>query len=265
MDYLLRQGAEAEISFESFKRSSPSTHTNSSRYRWNMPYNETMFKVKITQPSFVAAKWKLPDIVNELLDLKVEVNSIDKDGQHLVSNHESSRRGSSVLDAVLATVAKLKIAKLETKVDFPEPLKSDDLYLAGLEPGSYRFWKATHDLKYAKEQYSGDQMGAREERKNINSTGAKEEKQSLVRSLLDKYKSPEARARGARHSKTFIRTFLSLESTRTISAMGPTVTMSLTRHVSHSIEVMGSLPMVMANMLCFLRQHGLVISALSRK
>lgn len=200
--YLLQHGAEPEVSFESFKHSRPDIHASPARYGPGPPCDENMLKEKITQPVFLAAKYELPDLVWKLIDLNVDVNSINQVGYSLMSQGHSYHRGSSLLDTVLAAIGKLENPVKEKEVEFPEPLKSDDHYSVGLEPGSYRFWKANHDLKHAKEEYSRDEETAEQERTKIRPTGAKEMKQSALQSLLDRYRSLERTLR-ARGAKTF--------------------------------------------------------------
>jgi ankyrin repeat protein len=151
VDKLLKAGAEHSIECEEFVRAYHRKYEHLSQDPEDM---KKVYDTLVEQPIIAATKCELPVVVQKLLELGADMNTIPKGAYTRIHNPDGMRGGElkSLLDVVRDKIKQLNEYKgdKKTTLDPPAALEQDDVYLEGLQKGTYRHWLATHDLQQAR-------------------------------------------------------------------------------------------------------------------
>ncbi|KAJ9603170.1 hypothetical protein H2200_012465 [Cladophialophora chaetospira] len=190
VEYLVQLGAKTHIDFESFAQAYKRGVENPSN---DPDAVKKTYQKCVEQPIVVALQHEMLDFVDHLIEAGEDVNTLPTTTYGFLDNSYYSwhSSGKSLLDLVQDRVASLR-EYLEPKdtqaLEKPAALEDDSKYLDGLEPGSYSYWAASHDLRDAKalhqiqiKQYE-EELRTRERSRN---DAAKEEAVNrMVQNLL---------------------------------------------------------------------------------
>jgi hypothetical protein len=118
--------------------------------------NLELFNKSVEQPVVLAVEKELPSIILEMLAKGADPNTVTKLGSSVLQEEYQRRytKGETLLDVVRKKLDELRLYKSEQEPESPpEALKDDVHYLSGLEPGTYKHWIASTNLKNAKRTY----------------------------------------------------------------------------------------------------------------
>lgn len=129
VEFLLDAGAPPEIFLNDFAASYNfvTESQGASFYHSNL---KDSYRQSVLQPILLAVDNDLPDVVNKLMDLGADINTIDTEAQQCLVESESKDteqilKGKSLLDKVREKVTHLnEQARLE--IDIPEPIMPED-------------------------------------------------------------------------------------------------------------------------------------------
>ena len=238
---LLNLGANPVIDFEDFLPSYiffKEKGNSYERFSSQSDQIEHDFKKNTQQPILCAAENNMPDAVQQMLDLRVDINTIDKDGHKIIKEEhfQNWMAGRSLLDIVNERIEDLE-KSLKASGHFPEPieLESDDYYLGDINSESYQYWHISKDLDIAKDIISEWRKTREEKLQEYWNEPGQKDKAEALKSLKAEYEVLQERCvrEGA---KTFYELYPDIEappkqkshtSNRKSDAVAPKVTFQL--------------------------------------
>lgn len=153
--FLLDSGAKPVIDIDDF---APAYAKSQEEYSYRT-YDENdaikTWKEKVEQPVLLAVENDLPDVVLKMIDLGVDINTLDYRAHVAVSKYEENNKnhlhGFSLLDAVNSKISDIEKA-IENDPEFPDPLtlRSDKSYLRDMTAGSYEHWYVSKCVETAR-------------------------------------------------------------------------------------------------------------------
>lgn len=204
VEILLDAGADHSISREAFVRAYHRTFEHASQDPEDM---KKAYEITVEQPIIAATVCELPRIVQKLLDQGADVDTLPKEAYMRIQNPQNRWTGvvKSLLDMVRDKIEQLKNYKSDqrTKLEPPGALDHDDVYLRGLEKGSYRHWLAMHDLAQARSLQKLQMKWYRSSLKEQEAQEDMDEKMAAIADMLAQYEAVEKTlvAKGARTFK----------------------------------------------------------------
>lgn len=203
VDKLLDIGAEHSIQREVFVRAYHRAFGHASQDPKDMKRAHETF---IEQPIIAATQCELPEIVQKLLDRGADVSTLSKGAYTVIHNPQNYWNGEakSLLDLVQDKMKQLREYKGDrsTRLDPPTALEQDEVYLKGLEKGTYRHWLAMHDLTQARSLHKLQMKWYQDSLEKSEVQKGTGEKDAAVAELLGKYEALE-KALLAKGAKTF--------------------------------------------------------------
>ena len=180
---LLSAGARADIPLEAYLKGVEGA-------------SKHQFEESVQQPVIFAVEEDMPSLAAALVEQHgIDCNTMTNSAWRAV--HDSRDRyhiGETLLDLVQNKVKQLREWKYEKpKCLPPHPLKDDNEYLSKYPVGSYQFWSAGKQLKWAKETYNREWESHVQEARRISDdeeTGV-EEKQAAIYDMLDQFRKLE--------------------------------------------------------------------------
>lgn len=149
---LLDLGVKPAFDFEDF-RESRLRESKEERINWNHKELTETFKTQMKQPIIHAARSPIPGILLALVDAGADVNSMNLSANKLLIGESIYSPPRTVLDHINENISKLQ-DKLKSKTESKErkipKLLSDEAYLKGLVPGSYRHTIVYRNIEIAK-------------------------------------------------------------------------------------------------------------------
>ena len=158
VSYLLDIGAKPVINLDDFASAYFASREQSSYFR-----NDDAKKVwreEVTQPVLLAIESDMPEVVLQLLDAGADINTIDKDAQKSIERSKETDKphlhGSSLLDTVISKIAALE-KTINQKLVLPKPpkLQAKEIYLNGIDVGSYSHWYISKSFESAENIVAG--------------------------------------------------------------------------------------------------------------
>ena len=153
---ILELGAKPSIEFDDFLPSYNFHFEQSAKGGYFSVTAEQIqdeFKKNTQQPILHAVEEDLPGTVHQMLELGVDVNTVDSDGHKVIldENRQNSLRGRSLLDVVNDKIHHLQ-KSLDGDLGILEPIKLEDdsIYLGDYTGGTYQHWQISKDLELAK-------------------------------------------------------------------------------------------------------------------
>lgn len=147
----------------------------------------------VNQPVIQASRHEcMVEIVLRLLKLGADVNTLTAQSWAIIQNPSGYhvREGESLLDVIrkrrirLEEYADEKMKDDNASLKQPEPLRDDEYYLSGLEPGSYRHFSALKDLERARyiqtERAKKFQHDFAAQKEAVPEPGRKEKKEAVA-------------------------------------------------------------------------------------
>lgn len=195
---LLEFGISPELDFESWSKVAKATFEQSYRVRQQLDdtgRNEKDFKKSTDQPVIVAVEAESPPVVLALLELGANPNTLTAMGQTVIiePNMRLSNKGEALLDAVRGKIKKLsEYSGEELYTQAPLELKSDDVYMKDLQPGTYKYWAASNEVTRAKTNYERDLKQYVAALKQHESRKGLQEKKDALKQLIKGFKEVEA-------------------------------------------------------------------------
>ncbi len=203
VEKLLEIGAEHSIQREAFVRA---YHRKFERASQDPEEMKKEYEASVEQPIIAAAKGELPSIVQKLLDQGADVNTLPEGAYIRIHNPQYTWNGEveSLLDLVQDKIKQLKEYQVDkrTKLDPPAPLEQDDVYLKGLQRGTYKHWLALYDLAQARSLHKQQMKWYQESSKEPEVQEGTDEKMVAVADMLAEYEAIE-KALLAKGAKTF--------------------------------------------------------------
>lgn len=141
------------------------------------------FKKNLQQPIVLAVDYDLPSVVQRLLNLGADVNTLDKIGHQVIQDswQRTYHAGMSLLDVVTKKINDLANSLKEADVNPPAFMLADDShYLGSTSPGSYQHWGISKNLEVARSVVRDLQKNRELKRKqDLEQIGIKEKKDAL--------------------------------------------------------------------------------------
>lgn len=148
---LLEIGAEHTVSRAAFVQAYHRTFEYASRDPEEM---KKAYETTVEQPIVAAIRCELPELVQHLTLLGADGNTLPNTAYSRISSPQSRYYTdvNSLLDIVQDNIKQFKSfgSAKSTTLDLPAPFEQDDVYLKGLQSGSYKHWLAVYDLAQAK-------------------------------------------------------------------------------------------------------------------
>ncbi|KAF2436400.1 ankyrin repeat protein [Tothia fuscella] len=177
---LLAEGASHTVEFGPWIKAARTKFET----KWNQmndpESNTKLFLKGVEQPTLLSVMKDVPTIALRLIASGANPNCLTKLSQQIIQDEYQRRyhKGASVLDLVRSKIATLREYQGEPEHSSPpEPLRDDAAYLDGFQPGTYKYWVAFTDLKYAKGRHEADmelyQRGLQHRQKNQKGLTAK--------------------------------------------------------------------------------------------
>jgi ankyrin repeat protein len=149
---LLDLGSKIEVDYESWIKGAKLKFKN--QLSTNTNANENLFGRSVDQPVILAVRAEQPKMVRILLDRGADKNVLTSVGQSLLTDEfgRSWKYGATLLDEVQDKLVDFRSYTSDNTslVEHP-PLQPDVFYLENFEPGSYKHWIASQQLKAEKE------------------------------------------------------------------------------------------------------------------
>ncbi|KAL9611524.1 MAG: hypothetical protein Q9167_003849, partial [Letrouitia subvulpina] len=152
---LLDYGAKPVIDIDDFAPAYAKAQEQYSYRTYDEKEAVKKWKEKIEQPVLLAVENDLPDVVLQMIDLGVDINTLDCQAHVAIDTYEEYNKGhlygSSLLDAVNSKIRNIEKA-IEGDLGLPDPIKlsSDESYLQDMTAGSYEHWYVSKCLETAK-------------------------------------------------------------------------------------------------------------------
>jgi hypothetical protein len=161
----------------------------------NPESNNKLFLKGVEQPIILAVTKEQPSIVLKMLAQGVDANSLTR-VSHEVIHEEYQRRyyqGQSILELVQMKLQELRSYNGEKDADSsPEPLEEDSHYLGDLKKGTYKYFVAMTDLKFARESYEAKLKLHQKKVKKANEAQlGLQSKRSAINSLISDFEQIE--------------------------------------------------------------------------
>jgi Ankyrin repeats (3 copies)/Ankyrin repeat len=151
---LLSLGADPTIPFERFIKSWLQKENGANGLPQNSNVTEAQVATRTTQPILMALEREMPGLLKEFINHGADPSTLDTDARMIMEStyNVNHRLGHTVLDKVREQLKELRSfsGKDKAKGTPSIELKSDEHYLAGLEPGSYKYWSAYEHLRTVK-------------------------------------------------------------------------------------------------------------------
>ena len=153
---LLERGAKPEITLEAFQKA---YQRKFERSDYDFDQIAQAYTEGVTQPIVLAAQADMPSVIEKLIAIGANVNTLTKEALNALPGAQTSNRYGrngenvkSLLDLVRDRQEALRKALRTEKKDVPEveTLREDSHYLKNLDHGTYREWLASGDLERAK-------------------------------------------------------------------------------------------------------------------
>lgn len=165
---------------------------------------QTIYQQHVEQPIVVALNMEMIDLVNQLVDMGEDVNTLPTVAHQYLANPHWRGEAKSLLDLVRDRIKALQKAlhpALETKSEEPKSLGNDEQYLA-FDQGTYQYWTAYHDLREAKlaEKYQRKDYERELASSSKKTEVGSQEKDAAIRDTMSKLTKLEQKliARGAK-------------------------------------------------------------------
>ena len=189
IDRLLELGARPVIAFEGFAQAYHREWEHASKDPEEV---RKIYENSVEQPVTHAVQHELPELAGKLLAMGANPSTMPVAAYALAQNPNNryNTDNKSLLDLVRHNVKKLREYVNKSDKDpvptAPATLKADEEYLESLEPGSYRYWLAEHDLEQAKGimRLQLEQHLEEVEQQTKKDVKGEAEKQAAVESLL---------------------------------------------------------------------------------
>lgn len=152
--FLLESGAKPVIDIDDFVPAFAEEREYSYRAYDEKEAIKT-WKEKIEQPVLLAVENDLPDVVLKMIDLGVDINTLDYRARAAISKYEENNKshlhGSSLLDAVNSKIQSIEEA-VQSGPELPDPitLSSDESYLRDMTAGTYEHWYVSKCIETAR-------------------------------------------------------------------------------------------------------------------
>ena len=181
---ILGLGAKPTVEFEDYIRSWKYKFDDSS----NMltPDNQQLrdrFNQNVQQPVVLAVGFDLSSVVQRLLDLGVDVNTLDLVGHQVIGDSwkRTYHTGMSLLDVINKKIKDLGRGLKEPDESAPAIALADDShYLGSVAPGSYQHWGISKNLEVARSIVRDLQKNQELKRtQDLDQVGIKEKKDAL--------------------------------------------------------------------------------------
>jgi ankyrin repeat protein len=178
--------------------------------RWNHMNNPDanlkLFNKSVEQPIILAVEKEQPKVILEMLAKGTDPNTLTKISNEILQDEYQRRynKGETLIEIVRKKLHELRKFKGEKQPGSPPmPLKDDDHYLSNLEPGTYRHWAASTNLKNARIDYERQlethQKGVKKLKQEV--PGLKEQ-QAAISEIVNSFEMVERKLL-QREAKTF--------------------------------------------------------------
>ena len=193
VENILELGAKPTIEFEDYVRSwKYKFEDNSNIPTSNNQQVQDSFKKTVQQPSVLAVEYDLPNVVQQLLHLGADTNTLDKAGHQVILDNwqRSYHTGKSLLDVIKKKIRDLQNGIKEEDESGPAiTLEDDSHYLSPMLPDSYQHWSISKDLEVARDIIWELQKERERKRvENLNQIGLAKKKDALSR-LIKEFKA----------------------------------------------------------------------------
>lgn len=184
VDKILGLGAKPTIELEDYVRSwKYKFDDNSNRSTSDNQRVQNDFKKNLQQPIVLAVDYDLPGVVQRLLNLGADVNTLDKVGHQVIQDswQRNYHAGMSLLDLVTKKIKDLAHSLKEADGNALATILADDShYLGSTSPGSYHHWGISKNLEVARSVINDLQKNRELKRKqDQEQIGIKEKKDAL--------------------------------------------------------------------------------------
>ena len=181
---ILSLGAKPTIEFDDYVRSwKYKFDDNSNRSTFDNKKVQNGFKQNVQQPIVLAVDFDLPSVVQHLLDLGVDVNTLDMGGHQVIQDswQRTYLTGMSLLDVVKKKIKDLENGLKDVDESAPAIVLADDShYLGSISPGSYQHGGISKNLEVARSLVRDLQKNQELKRtQDLEQIGIKEKKDAL--------------------------------------------------------------------------------------
>ncbi|KAL9041713.1 MAG: hypothetical protein Q9214_004013, partial [Letrouitia sp. 1 TL-2023] len=192
VNFLLNSGAKPVIDIDDFAPAYAKAQGEYSYRTYDEKDAVKTWEEKIEQPVLLAVENDLPDVVLKMIDLGVDINTLDCRAHVAISKYEENNKnhlhGSSLLDAVDSKIENIEKA-IESDPRFPDPitLSSDESYLRDMTTGSYEHWYVSKCVETARNILKDwKECKAKKVKKGLERQGRQEQVEALI-ALKSKY------------------------------------------------------------------------------
>ncbi|PLB49657.1 ankyrin [Aspergillus steynii IBT 23096] len=189
---LLEHGAPPFLAFENWFKSAAAgaPYIRSNQGDTNMEN----FRHDTTQPIVQAVFEELPTVVLEVLKRGADPNTLSPSGHKVRDSGYEPRydMGKSLLDCVRDKLQELRQYKGEHQVGSDlRQLEPHEVYLDGLQEGSYKMWVAKEQIQDAEAEYEKEMENQRQRARRYGEEEGVEEKKEAVSSLIQEFERVE--------------------------------------------------------------------------
>ncbi|OAA55763.1 Ankyrin repeat-containing domain protein [Cordyceps fumosorosea ARSEF 2679] len=190
---LLNAGASVQIDFDTWLKAAKSSPDHK---LGDLERSRRAYKESVDQPLIVAIRVGNIDAAFKFLEIGADPNALTSDTQRLLIDESEYARmdvsGKSALDLVRDLAEALSVHDDET-TDHNRPFLPVGMeeYLQNTEPGTYRHWMISKDIKLVKEAFKRDDTFYQGELKPHETSPAAAEKKTAVEGALARVKSLE--------------------------------------------------------------------------
>ncbi|PNY22667.1 Uncharacterized protein TCAP_07089, partial [Tolypocladium capitatum] len=182
---LLNAGALAQMSFDTWLKSAKVSSIQSNL--GDLESSRKTYHTSMEQPLITAIRLCNTDAALTLLECGADPNALTTESHHLLLKGymRCNTEGKSALDLARKIIHELsKYTGEKTNLDKPLLKIGMDEYLRKLEPGTYRHWMVSKDVKHIKQAFEWDEKSYENELKRVEALqGAAEKKEAMEEAL----------------------------------------------------------------------------------